>query len=138
MIDGLSLIGAGMDSCVIDSRQLVTLQNYKTIDMKNSCLVKGFYIRSTNNFDYGFGIYTEGESGMVTLNKFSEANSGILLSSSNVYVYKNYCFNIRAGIYLSNSNSIVRNNEIFMSTTTGAGVSGIYITAFSRQLPTNN
>ncbi|MCW8818322.1 MAG: right-handed parallel beta-helix repeat-containing protein, partial [Ignavibacteriaceae bacterium] len=131
MINGLSLIGAGTDSCVVDSRQLVTLQNYKTIDMKNNCLVKGLYILSSNDFDYGYGIYTEAQSGLITLNKFSNANSGIELYGSNVEAYKNYCFNVRTGISVANSNSIVRKNELFMTSSTGAGVSGIFITAFS-------
>jgi hypothetical protein len=129
MIPGLSLIGAGTDSCWIDSRQIITMQNYKTIDMKDSCLIKGFYIRSTNNFNYGFGIYTEGENGSITLNKFSEANSGILLSLSSVEVYKNICVNLRNGIYLSSSNSIVRKNEIY--TLADQIGSGIFITGFT-------
>jgi hypothetical protein len=115
MIDGLSLIGAGTDSCWIDSRQLITMQNYKTIDMKDSCLVKGFYIRSTNNFDYGDGVFTRGQTGLIIENKFSEANVGIEIRVSNVEAYKNYFFNVRAGFYLSSSNSIVRKNIILMN-----------------------
>jgi len=94
MISGLSLIGAGTDSCVIDTRQLLTLQNYKTIDMKNSCLVKGFYILSTNNLDYGFGVWAEGENftGLIIENKFANANAGIVIYNSNVETYKNLFF----------------------------------------------
>ncbi|MBE0571154.1 MAG: hypothetical protein IH618_06380 [Ignavibacteriaceae bacterium] len=132
MIPGLSLIGSGTDSCWIDSRQLLTMQNYKTIDMKNDCLVKGFYILSTNNTDFGYGIYTEGQSGFITLNKFSNANSGILLSSSSVKVYKNQCFNLRNGIWLSNSNSVISQNEIFtLSETIG---NAIFINAFNNEI----
>jgi len=94
MIPGLSLIGSGTDSCWIDSRQLITMQNYKTIDMKDNCLVKGFYIRSSYNFDYGYGISAVGQTGLITQNKFSEANIGIELRNSNNKVYKNYFFNI--------------------------------------------
>jgi parallel beta-helix repeat protein len=129
MIDGLSMIGAGMDSCVIDSRQLVTLQNYKTIDMKDSCLVKGFYIRSTNNFDYGHGIDTEGQTtGLIVGNKFSNANTAILLYDSNVEAYKNLLFNVRFGIYLVNSYSIVRQNHIIMDV---QGVTAIRVEGFT-------
>ena len=84
MIPGLSLIGAGMDSCVVDTRQLLTMQNYKTIDMKDSCLIKGFYIRSTIDFNYGYGIYTEANVGLITENKFSDANIGVVLWESNI------------------------------------------------------
>jgi hypothetical protein len=128
MIDGLSLIGAGTDSCIVDSRSF-PLTNNRTITMKDSCLVTGFYIRTSNNFDYGNGIRAEGQNGIITLNKFSNANSGVLLFSSNAKVYKNYCFNVRIGISVANSNSIVRKNELFPITDPLA--SGINITAFS-------
>jgi len=128
MIPGLSLIGAGMDSCVIDTRQLLTLQNYKSVDMKDSCLVKGFYIISTNNFDYGYGIYTEELSGLITENKFSNANTGIILRYTDVQVFENYIFNVKRGVSLVNSNSIVRKNLITQNV---EGVQGIRIEAFS-------
>lgn len=108
MINGLSLIGAGMDSCVIDTRQILTMQNDKAVDMKNNCLLTGFYIRASNNFDYGYGIYTEAQIGLITLSKFSNANVGIVLEGTNVNAIKNNCFNIRVGISVFNSNSIVR------------------------------
>ena len=58
----------------------------------------------------------EGQTGLITLNKFSNANSGIVLWQSNITAYKNYCFNVRTGISVFNSNSIVRKNEIFTLT----------------------
>ena len=124
MIDGLSLIGAGTDSCWIDSRQLITMQNYKTIDMKDSCLVKGFYIRSSYNFGYGYGIWAVGQTGLITQNKFSEANRGIAVRASDIQVYKNHFFNIRGGVDVFTSNSIVRKNEIYILTDqAGEGIS---------------
>ena len=128
MIDGLSLIGAGSDSCIVDSHGF-PLTNNRTITMKNSCLIKGFYIRTSNDFNYGQGIRAEGQTGLITENKFSNANSGISLWQSNITVYKNYCFNIRRGIGVFNSNSIVRKNEIF--TLTESSGAGIFIDAFS-------
>jgi hypothetical protein len=129
MIPGLALIGAGTDSCIVDSRQLITMQNYKTLEMKNSCLVKGFYIRSSNNFDYGYGIYATGQTGQITENKFSNCNSGVLLWQSNITVYKNYFFNLRRGISIFNSNATVRKNDIFTLTETIGN--GIFNDAFS-------
>jgi hypothetical protein len=128
MIPGLSLIGAGTDSCIVDSRVFPPSGN-RTITMKDSCLVKGFYIRTSNDFNYGQGVRAEGLGGLVTLNKFSNSNNGIYLYNTNTEAYKNYCFNIRTGIGIANSNSIVRKNEIFILTNTG-GVSCIHITAF--------
>jgi hypothetical protein len=115
MIPGLSLIGAGIDSCIVDSRSF-PLSNNRTITMLDSCLVKGFYIRTSTNFTYGFGIWAEGQTGLITQNKFSEANFGIYLDQSNIKVYKNYFFSIRGGIEVWTSNSIVRKNEIYILT----------------------
>jgi len=126
MIPGLSLIGAGTDSCIVDSRSF-PLTNNRTITMQDDCLVKGFYIRTSNNFDYGYGIYATGQTGLVTDNKFSNANSGVMLWFSDVEVYRNYYFNLRTGILIYNSNSIVRKNDIFTLTETLG--EGIYIIA---------
>ena len=63
MIQGLSLIGAGMDSCIVDSRTF-PLTNNRTITMQNACLVKGFYIRTSNDYSYGQGIRAEGQTGI--------------------------------------------------------------------------
>jgi hypothetical protein len=128
MIDGLSLIGAGTDSCIVDSRGF-PLTNNRTITMLDSCVVTGFYIRTSNNFDYGNGIRSESQSGLITLNKLSDSNSGIYLYGSRVEVYKNLCFDLRIGINVFNSNSIVRKNEIF--TLTESLGEAIYISAFS-------
>ena len=130
MINGLALIGAGRDSCIVDSRVFPPSGN-RTITMKDFCFVTGFYIRTSNDFNYGQGVRAEGQGGLVTLNKFSNSNNGVYLYNSNTEVYKNYCFNLRTGVGIANSNSIVRKNEIFMTSSTGAGVSGIYITAFT-------
>jgi hypothetical protein len=128
MINGLSLIGAGTDSCWIEARPFAESGSV-AIAMKDSCLIKGFYILASNNFNYGYGIYTFGQTGLVTLNKFSDANTGIVLNNTQITVYKNYFFNVRRGINISNSSSIVRKNDIFILTNTG-GVSCIWIAAF--------
>jgi hypothetical protein len=115
MIPGLALIGAGTDSCIVDSRSF-PLSNNRTVTMQDSCLVTGFYIRTSSNFTYGYGIWAEGQTGLITQNKFSEANFGIYLDQSSIKVYKNYFFNIRGGIEVWTSNSIVRKNDIYILT----------------------
>ena len=123
MIPGLSLIGAGADSCLIDSRQLVTMQNYKTVDMRDSCLVKGFYIRSSNNFDYVYGIYARGQTTVLLMdNKISNANTAIYLFDTKIEVNRNTSFDVRTGITVANSNSIVRKNVISTDDDIGSGI----------------
>ena len=53
MIPGLSLIGAGTDSCINGLQDIITSQGLHAVEVKDSCLIKGFYIRTSNNFDYG-------------------------------------------------------------------------------------
>jgi hypothetical protein len=127
MIPGLSLIGAGTDSCLIDGRNFAALGS-RTIEMMDGCLVKGFYILATNNFDYGYSIYTEGQNGLITGNKLSNANTTIVLYGSNIKVYDNYCFNFRRGIALFQSNSVVKKNILIMNV---QGASGIHIEAIT-------
>src|SRR5512146_1912075 len=45
MIQGLSLIGAGMDSCVIDTRALVNTYGFTSVNVANNCLLTGFQIK---------------------------------------------------------------------------------------------
>jgi hypothetical protein len=122
MIPGLSLIGSGTDSCVVDCRNFPP-QGLHAVEVADGCLIKGFYIRSSNNSNYGEGIYATGQNGLITENMFSDANTGISLWESSVKVYKNYLFNVRIGIDVFNSNSIVRKNEIYPNSDPGRGVS---------------
>ncbi|NUM61692.1 MAG: hypothetical protein HUU44_06020 [Ignavibacteriaceae bacterium] len=128
MIDGLSLIGGGTDSCVVDSRDF-PLTNNITLTMKNSCLVTGFYLRTSNDFNYGEGIWCEGLTGEITQNKFSNANTGIYLFNSNTKVHNNDFINLRRGIDISNSNSLIKKNRFFLLIDPNS--LGIFISAFN-------
>ena len=44
MIPGLSLIGSGIDSCIIDTGELAQPASFYTIRFLDSCNVKGFFI----------------------------------------------------------------------------------------------
>ena len=119
MIPGLSLIGAGMDSCVIDTRALVNAQEFISVEVKDSCLLKGFHIIVYNNTEMGFGIGGGGgNSTLITLNKVTNASMGLFIDASwfgiaDMVVYKNICENVHLGIGLFNSNSLIRKNTIY-------------------------
>jgi hypothetical protein len=129
MIPGLSLKGSGTDSCIVDSRSY-PLTNNRTITMKDSCFITGFYVLSSNNLDYGFGIWAEEDvkTGLIIGNKISNTNAGIVIYDSNVEAYNNYFFNIRTGLYIRNSNSIIRKNLIIMDV---QGTLGIEVIGFT-------
>jgi parallel beta-helix repeat protein len=128
MIPGLSLIGAGMDSCVIN----LTSTGIPAVEIKDTCLFCGFKILLPNAVNtWGIKAEQNGYGSKVILNKIVNSSLGMSIRYSDPFVYKNiFESNKSIGIRLFNSNSIVRKNEIFMSTS-GASVNGIYITAIT-------
>jgi hypothetical protein len=58
MVSGLSFIGAGMDSCIIDTRDLITSNNTTAVSIADSCLIKGFNLMVYNGSTMGDGIVT--------------------------------------------------------------------------------
>jgi parallel beta-helix repeat protein len=119
MIPGLSLIGAGTDSCWIDTRNIVTT-SFHAVEVVDRCLFKGFYVIVSYNSDMGDGIAGGGDC-LITLNKISNATDGILVASSPT-VYKNTCTNNRKGISALTSSSIIRKNIVFIDFTGGRGI----------------
>jgi len=90
MIPGLSLIGAGMDSCVIDTRNFSAPQS---VIVDSDCLLKNFKIIVQNS------VHTSG--------------TGIIISGLNSIVERNEVLNGRIpAIWCDNTNSIIRHNRI--------------------------
>ncbi|MBK9097749.1 MAG: right-handed parallel beta-helix repeat-containing protein [bacterium] len=129
MIRGLSLIGSGMDSCVIDTRNIVTT-SFHAVEVVDSCLFKGFHVIVSYNTDMGDGIAGGGNS-LITMNKASNALNGILVGSSPM-VYKNITINNIVGISAISSSSIVRKNVVY---TNDPICDGIQISAFTNTTP---
>ncbi|MBK7378525.1 MAG: right-handed parallel beta-helix repeat-containing protein [Ignavibacteriales bacterium] len=122
MIPGLSLIGAGMDSCVIDF-----INSGVAVQVVENCVLKEFNVLVQNNINT-IGISGSGNNSLITLNNVNNASQGIYISNSNHTVSKNILMDIRTrGINVFNSNSLVKENII--NTTTDFG-SGIHIEAF--------
>ncbi|NWG29758.1 MAG: hypothetical protein HXY48_14685, partial [Ignavibacteriaceae bacterium] len=119
MIPGLALIGAGADSCRIDTRNIVS-SSFHAVEVVDKCLFKGFYILVSYNSDIGDGIAGGGDC-LITYNKISNAINGILVASSPT-VYKNTCLNNRIGISAWTSSSIIRKNIVYIDFTGGRGI----------------
>jgi hypothetical protein len=88
MVPGLSLIGTGMDSTIIDTRDLAT-SGFHSVDVVDSCLFKGFYVLISYTSDMGTGISGMGKC-MIVLNKVSNGGYGISVGSR-PFVYQNLC-----------------------------------------------
>ncbi|HEY6906263.1 MAG TPA: hypothetical protein VI230_02295, partial [Ignavibacteriaceae bacterium] len=132
MIPGLSLIGNGMDSCIIDTHNLVTSQNFASVRIADSCLLKGFHIIIYNNYDKGVGIAMNisAFNSLITLNNISNGFEGIYVGNK-PYIYNNIISKVTTGIGLFNSNSVVRKNTIYTDPNSDFPiVDGIEIQAF--------
>ncbi len=127
MIPGLSLIGAGMDSCVI----YLSATGIPAVQVMDTCLLKGFKILLPNTLNT-WGIQAIGNTGLIVLNNIVNASLGIYLDDSNITLYKNKLENIKIiGIWIFNSNSLVRGNLIYSDPSTQSGSDGIRIEAFN-------
>jgi hypothetical protein len=121
MVPGLSLIGAGMDSCIIDTRDLITTNNTTSVSIADSCQIKGFNIMVSTGSSVGYGIAVQwGTTNcLIKYNKISRGKYGVFIQNvdtsnhSNIYIYKNTFDNVSIGIYFFNSNTVVRGNIIY-------------------------
>lgn len=121
MIPGLTLIGAGMDSCVIDSRNFNP--NY-TVRVTDSCYFSGFQIISYN-ITQGIGVVIydvniENIDAIVEKNKIIEAKDGMLITSSSLgfdngykLIKMNLITRVEKGIRCEQTAPIIEENFIF-------------------------
>ncbi|NWF87963.1 MAG: T9SS type A sorting domain-containing protein [Ignavibacteriaceae bacterium] len=107
MIPGLSLIGSGMDSCVIDTRGIMG----SAIQGEDNCCISGFNIQSDTNGDcislYKFNGLPL--SGKIENNKFTNGIYGISSQNSDFHISNNI-FCTAYGIFLAlGKNTIIKN-----------------------------
>jgi hypothetical protein len=113
MIPGLSLIGAGMDSCVIDTREFTLTSPFYSVRVTDSCYFAWFQI-ITYDEQHGFGIRVAGANGLVEFNKIRIAKLGIDLFTGGFNVVRNNIITeINDGIECFFTNSIVSENLIY-------------------------
>ena len=137
MIPGLSLIGAGMDSWVIDTRGLTSPWPFISVEIKDSCLLKGFKIIVTDILTDQWGIGDRGTTGsIVTQNWVKSSFYGIEVNNldtsihSNLFAYKNIIDAV-AGVDIFNSDAIIRGNTINTAQNPQGGYSaGVRIEAY--------
>ncbi|HMU44193.1 MAG TPA: hypothetical protein PKA80_12915, partial [Ignavibacteriaceae bacterium] len=112
MIPGLSLIGAGMDSCVIDTRELTLTSEFFTVHGFDNSYLSNFKI-FTYDVQNGSGILIDG--GLNSVYKFCEINEayfGFAIFSSaqnNPLVYQNMIKTVSDGIICFGSPLISEN-----------------------------
>ncbi len=122
MIPGLTLIGAGMDSCVIDTREFPTATY--SVRVTDSCYLAGFQINTFSNTQ-GAGIYVydlniEIINAIVEENKITDSGEGIRISSSSLgfddgykLVQMNIITNVQDGITVAQTAPLILDNIIY-------------------------
>ncbi len=121
MIPGLALIGGGMDSCVIDTRNFLFTSGFATVEMADSCYLSGFNIK-TYDPTHGFGIKIREESGskiysVIKFNNIQQAVRGISLTSysftnSHSIINQNWISSVSYGINCELTSPIISENYI--------------------------
>jgi len=122
MIPGLNLIGAGMDSCIVDTREFTYASGFYSIKVADSCLAAGLHIITYDN-NHGFGFYIREQPGItinstICNNKIEQATEGIAFSgfnttNSSVFIYKNWILNVEVGILCMLNRPMVLENIIY-------------------------
>ena len=110
MIPGLKLIGAGMDSCVIDTRNIAEPIGVESVTVKDSSLFKGFQVIAGHSTIVK-AIKSDTVSAVIEYNKLKSSVWGILAFSSNSIVKDNIFQNFTRGISLKNSSLHIQNNH---------------------------
>ncbi len=127
MIDGLTLIGAGSDSCIIDTRNVQNYPGY-SIEVADSCLLSNFNIYSFNS-STGMGIYVGGGNRNSTVNncKVQAANTGIQVWTAfqnKPLIYENIVRNTDTGISNFFSQAIIKENIVYATNYGSSGIGG--------------
>ena len=105
MIHGLTMIGAGIDSCIIDTRTISQFSDFNAITMKDECIVEGFHIIVRSSIGGNTGIlsipgpedslYFQGK---IMNNKISMAGYGIISDNSFLTIKNNIIEDVSYGI----------------------------------------
>jgi hypothetical protein len=153
MIKGLTLIGAGMDSCIIDTREFVQPSDFFAVTIQDSSTIKGFHIivSPEANEYYGFGIgaykisiYEVGWGVVIEQNKISNVYMAIKSHGYEMIIRDNVIIKCQWGIRISGQVMSQRleidNNTIILGNK--QPVNCIYLWAFGNSAPlsriTNN
>jgi len=134
MRHGLTLIGAGMDSCIIDTRTIAVPPDYYTLTMRDECSIEGFHIITLSNQGGTVGILCfPGPSdslyfqGKIINNKISKAGRGIYTSNAFLAIKDNIIENVGEGIRVSALDTTVLdsiyNNYLFQIINKGINTS---------------
>jgi|GEM_PF-5044350 len=115
MKPGISLIGGGIDSCIIDPHSLGN-NDVRTITMESDCSIQNFCIRAFS-LDSGYCIESRGKLNVSIKNNILEmAKVGVYPMDSDILIEGNITRNTNAGVLLQSltnyNTQVIKNNII--------------------------
>jgi len=121
MIAGLSLIGAGTDSCIIDTR---SFNNPHAVGVNSNCLLKNFKIIVQNSpQSIGTGVVIENSNSIIEYNKILNAGSfGIRCDNTNSILRHNRIIHCNRGIFVEFNQPTIDSNYIYIELQAGKGI----------------
>ncbi len=119
MKPGISLIGGGIDSCIIDPHDLGN-SDVRTVTMESDCLLQNFCIKSFS-IDSGYCVESWMKLNVVVKNnKFDRGKVGVFPTDSKILITGNIFSNYYAGILLEalsdNYNQLIEKNVFYVLT----------------------
>ncbi len=119
MIPGLALIGAGMDSCIINSTGVL----YYAVKVTDSCYLTGFQLQAPEN---GILVYDSTIPMSIVIienNKITNTRYGIDISGTKYkLISKNIISDTETGIYTSQANPTISENVIYINNNIGEAI----------------
>jgi hypothetical protein len=113
MVDGLTFIGAGMDSCVIDTRNFPLTSPFYSIETGDSCYLRGIKVLSYD-LNNGIGIRLKNSNIMYCTIKYAAIGMTINTGyQEKPMVYKNIILDVTDGITTLFAQSIIKENIIY-------------------------
>jgi hypothetical protein len=113
MIDGLTLIGAGMDSCIIDTRTFPLTSPFYSIETGDSCYISNFEILT---YDLNNGTGIRQRNSIVEYCRIQYAATGITINAgfqNKPSASKNIILQVTDGIITVFAQSIIKENIIY-------------------------
>jgi len=121
MIAGLSLIGAGTDSCIIDTRSFT---NPHAVGVNSNCLLKNFKIIVQNSpQSIGTGVVIENSNSIIEYNEILNAGSfGIRCDNTNSIIRHNRILYCNRGIFVEFNQPTIDSNYFYVELQGGWGI----------------
>ena len=133
---GITLLGSGIDSCIIDTREIKTLDiHIRAVKIQSDCMMKGFYI-VVNTPDSGIGIFGQAERVVIENNKITDAATGIYPGDSDILIKNNIFSDVQRAVFLESSTRV--RVQVIAENMMNVSMYGVHISFGTKPIIRNN